>query len=221
MDYWVLAADYDGTLAQDGKVSDRTLASLNRWQATKRKFFIVTGRQLDDLQNVFPQWQICDGIVAENGALIYYPATGKEIQLAERPRAEFIEILLSHQVHPLVLGKVIVATDLPHLETVKNAIAQLNLPLQVILNKRAVMILPQGIDKVAGLRMMLNDLEIQPTQVVAVGDAENDLDFLRFCGLSVAVANALPQVKEQANWVTQASRGDGVVELIERLIREV
>lgn len=65
MDYLVLAADYDGTLAQDGKVSDRTIESIKRWQAIGKKFFIVTGRQLDDLQNVFPQWQICDGIVAE------------------------------------------------------------------------------------------------------------------------------------------------------------
>lgn len=141
--------------------------------------------------------------------------------LGERPAAEFIKILLSEQVNPLVIGQIIVATDIEHLETVQNAIAQLNLSLQVILNKRAVMILPQGIDKVAGLRIMLDDLKIQPTQVVAVGDAENDLTFLRFCGLSVAVANALPQVKEQADWVTQASHGEGVVEAIERLMMEV
>jgi hydroxymethylpyrimidine pyrophosphatase-like HAD family hydrolase len=221
MDYLVLAADYDGTLAQDGKVSDRTIESIKRWQATGRKFLIVTGRQLDDLQNVFPHWQICEGIVVENGALIYYPAINKEIALGEPPRAEFIEILLSEGVNPLSIGKVIVATDIEHIETVQNAIAQLNLPLQIILNKRAVMILPQGVDKVAGLRLMLKDLKIQPRQVVAIGDAENDLAFLSFCGLSVAVANALAQVKEQAEWVMGASRGDGVVEAIEQLMIKV
>jgi hydroxymethylpyrimidine pyrophosphatase-like HAD family hydrolase len=49
-----------------------------------------------------------------------------------------------------------------------------------------------------------------------VGDAENDLVFLRCCGLAVAVANALPTVKDVAHVVTAGARGAGVAELIDR-----
>jgi hypothetical protein len=53
-----------------------------------------------------------------------------------------------------------------------------------------------------------------------VGDAENDHAFLRRCECAVAVANALPAVKEQADLVTTAERGAGVVELIDRLLSD-
>ena len=51
------------------------------------------------------------------------------------------------------------------------------------------------------------------------GDAENDHAFLSICGCSVAVANALSAVKDAADIVTAGARGDGVVELIDELLR--
>jgi hydroxymethylpyrimidine pyrophosphatase-like HAD family hydrolase len=52
-----------------------------------------------------------------------------------------------------------------------------------------------------------------------VGDAENDLAFLRACGMAVAVSNALQSVKDRADVVTARARGAGVAELIDRLMR--
>jgi len=52
--------------------------------------------------------------------------------------------------------------------------------------------------------------------VVAVGDAENDFAFLDLCGMPVAVANALPRLKEAASLVTEGERGAGVAELVDR-----
>jgi hypothetical protein len=54
--------------------------------------------------------------------------------------------------------------------------------------------------------------------VVGVGDAENDHAFLQLCECGVAVANALPMLKEQADIVTQSDCGAGVEELIEQLV---
>lgn len=53
---------------------------------------------------------------------------------------------------------------------------------------------------------------------VGIGDAENNHDFVSICGYSVTVANALPILKERVDFVTNGSRGDGVIELIEKLI---
>jgi hydroxymethylpyrimidine pyrophosphatase-like HAD family hydrolase len=80
------------------------------------------------------------------------------------------------------------------------------------------MVLPDGVNKAAGLRECLAELKISPAEVAGVGDAENDLSFLRFCGFSAAVANALDQLKTEVDLVLQGGQGDGVEELIETLL---
>ncbi|HBE30525.1 MAG TPA: phosphoglycolate phosphatase [Cyanobacteria bacterium UBA11368] len=218
MHYFVLASDYDGTLATDGQVHDETIAALERLKDSGRKLILVTGRELEDLLRVFPKVDLFDCIVAENGALLYWPSSREEKLLGERPPEEFVKILRDRNVNPLSVGRVIVASWHPNETTVIQAIRELGLELQVIFNKGAVMVLPSGINKAAGLKAALDQLKISPHNVVGVGDAENDHAFLNLCECSVAVANALPMVKERADFVTNNSRGAGVVELIDKLI---
>jgi len=80
------------------------------------------------------------------------------------------------------------------------------------------MVLPAGVNKESGLRAALEELEISPHNTVAVGDAENDFAFFNLCGMPVAVANALPMLKQAAVLVTEGARGAGVEELIGRLL---
>lgn len=218
MQYFVLASDYDGTLATDGQVRDETVTALERLRESGRKLILVTGRELDDLLRVLPRVDLFDCIVAENGALLYWPATRQEKLLGEAPPEEFVKALRDRNISPLSVGRVIVATWHPNETTVIQVIRDLGLELQVIFNKGAVMVLPSGINKAAGLQAALDELKISPHNVVGVGDAENDHAFLSFCECSVAVANALPMVKERVDLVTNGSRGEGVVELIDRLI---
>ena len=74
MYYLALATDYDGTLATDGRVDGETRAALERLRESGRRLIMVTGRELDDLERVFPHFELFDSIVAENGALLYRPA---------------------------------------------------------------------------------------------------------------------------------------------------
>ena len=114
----------------------------------------------------------------------------------------------------------IVSTWQPYDAEATALIQELELDLQVILNKRAVMILPKGVDKASGLKAALQELNLTPAQTVGVGDAENDLHLLEFCGFAAAVANALPAVKAEADWVASLERGAGVVELIDYLLAQ-
>jgi hydroxymethylpyrimidine pyrophosphatase-like HAD family hydrolase len=101
---------------------------------------------------------------------------------------------------------------------VVRAIRELGLEWHVIFNKDAVMALPADISKATGLLAALKAVDALPRRTVGVGDAENDEAFLRLCGVSVAVDNALPALKEMADVVTAGAQGDGVRELIDRLL---
>jgi hypothetical protein len=218
MRYLALASDYDGTLATDGQVNDETIAALERLRQSGRKLLLVTGRELDDLMSVFPQIDLFDLVVAENGALLYNPTSHEEKLLGSQPPEEFIKLLRDRGVDPLSVGRVIVATWHPNETKVLEAIRELGLELQIIFNKDAVMILPSGVNKATGLTAALNELGLSPDNTVGVGDAENDHAFLSLCACGVAVANALPMLKERADFVTAGARGAGVVELIDKMI---
>jgi hypothetical protein len=56
--------------------------------------------------------------------------------------------------------------------------------------------------------------------VVGVGDAENDHAFMSVCECSVAVAKALPPIKERADVVTRNDHGRGVIELAKQLLAD-
>lgn len=217
MRYLALAADYDGTLARHGRVSPDTVEALKQLAATGRKLLLVTGRELDELLEIFPEIELFDLVVAENGALLYRPSTRARRPLSEPPPPAFVEQLQQKQI-PISVGASIVATVTPHEVTVLETIRNLGLELQVIFNKGAVMVLPPNVNKASGLATALDELGLSPHNVVGVGDAENDHALLRYCEYSVAVANAVPMLKAEADRTTVASHGEGVTELIRSMI---
>ena len=214
----VLATDYDGTLAERGVVAAATWEAVERWRATGRRLILVTGRELDDLARTCPRLDLFERIVAENGAWLAERGGSTGRALADRPPASFVAALRAAGVEPISVGKVIVATWQPHEATIARIIAESGLPLRVILNKRALMILPDGVDKATGLRAALAELAVDPRAVAAIGDAENDMALFEAAGLTIAVANAWPPLQERADVVTVGERGAGVVEWIDSVL---
>jgi HAD superfamily hydrolase (TIGR01484 family) len=135
MYFIALATDYDGTLAHDGIVSDKTLAALERFKKSGRKLILVTGRELPDLKRVFPEVGLFDKVVAENGALIYTPASEEERAISQPPAPKFVAKLKKRGVKPLSVGRSIVATWESHQATVLEVIRKLGLELEIIFNK--------------------------------------------------------------------------------------
>jgi HAD superfamily hydrolase (TIGR01484 family) len=218
--FLALAADYDGTIAHDGVVDGQTIGALKEFKESGRRLILVTGRELPDLKRVFPELGVFDRVVAENGALIYDPASEREWPLAPAPPAAFIEKLKERRIAPLSVGRSIVATWQPQEAAVLEIIRKLGLELNIVFNKGAVMVLPPRINKAAGLEAALAELELSTHNVVGVGDAENDHTFLQSCGCSAAVANALRMLKASADIVLAEERGAGVIELLDKVRRE-
>jgi hypothetical protein len=96
-----LATDYDGTLAHDGIVDEATADALGAFRRSGRKLLLVTGRELPDLIRVFPRIDLFDRVVAENGALLFEPATKKGTPLGPEPSPELVETLRKKGVTPL------------------------------------------------------------------------------------------------------------------------
>ena len=217
MRYEALAADYDGTIARDGRVDEPTLEALRRAKTRGLRLVMVTGRELTDLFNTFEHALLFERIVAENGAVLYDPAT-QSLEVVSEPPPPALVQALERQSVPLSVGHSIVSTVEPYEHQVLRAIRELGLEWHVIFNKGSVMALPADVTKATGLAPALAALGVLPELTVGIGDAENDQAFLKMCGLAAAVQDALPAVKEMADIVTAGAHGEGVSELITRLL---
>ncbi|NQK46185.1 HAD family hydrolase [Streptococcus suis] len=79
-------------------------------------------------------------------------------------------------------------------------------------------ILPQGIHKAWGLKQVLTCLDIEPEQVMAFGDSDNDIEMLNYVGYSYAMENATDKVKAVAKYMAPSHLEAGVLQVIEEHI---
>ncbi|HVB14727.1 MAG TPA: HAD family hydrolase [Candidatus Dormibacteraeota bacterium] len=75
-----------------------------------------------------------------------------------------------------------------------------------------------GVDKGQALRWLCRHLEVDPRDVVAVGDAPNDLPLLAAAGTKVAVETAAAEVREAADWLVPGPGGAGLAEVVRRIL---
>jgi HAD superfamily hydrolase (TIGR01484 family) len=219
MRFAVLACDYDGTIARGGVVADETAWDLGRVRTSGRRLVLVTGRDLPTLQIVCPHLDLFDRVIAENGGLLYRPADGAERMLAEPPPLQLVERLQANDV-PVAVGRAVVFTWRPNEVAALEAIAELGLGHQVILNREAVMVVPPGVTKGTALLEALEELRLSPHNTIAIGDAENDHDLLSVAACGVAVGDAVPALTERADRVTEAPGPDGTRELVAALLAD-
>src|SRR5215470_7028787 len=177
LSFAMLASDYDATVADDGVILPDTLKALIKLKDSDWVMGLVTGRELLD---VCERIDIFDLIVAENGALLYSPKTRDVVELTSPPPGDFI-IELSRRGIPFSAGDVIVASDDTYAQQLLSVIRDLGLELQLIFNKGSVMVLPAGVNKATGLKVGVSRIGLKMSQVVGVGDAENDHAFLEAC----------------------------------------
>ena len=220
MRFYALASDFDGTLAKDGRVDSKVISGLERLKKSGRRLIMVTGRQLDDLKKTFPQIDLFEAIVAENGACLFVTATKEEKTLVPPPEPIFLRELERRGIGNISVGKGIVASWKPNETAILEVIRDLGLELEIIFNKGAIMVLPTGCNKGFGLKKALKGMSLSPHNVAGIGDAENDHVFLSLCECNAVVSNAIPPLKAKADIVTSGDHGNGVLELIENLLED-
>ncbi len=79
-------------------------------------------------------------------------------------------------------------------------------------------VLPLGASKGAGVKRLLDALDIDPANMIAFGDAENDVEMLRIAGIGVAMGNGTPEAKQAADYVTGSNNDDGIADALEKFV---
>lgn len=204
----VLATDYDRTLTDESLTPvPEALEALAEARKMGLRVIVISGRDAPFLERELAH--VADAIVAENGCLIALPGE------RPRPTAEArvdLKALLADVGVPLEHGEILASyanEDEHHVAPRLDGH-----PVQLIRNRDRTMILPNGIDKASGLLVALELLGLAPDEAAAAGDGENDLPMIRLARHGIAVANAVPELKEAAQYVARGHGGLGVAEWV-------
>ncbi|MCP8857308.1 HAD family hydrolase [Latilactobacillus fuchuensis] len=77
-------------------------------------------------------------------------------------------------------------------------------------------LIPKNIDKATAIRQIQTLHDIDADHTFVFGDGQNDLGMLQEAKYSVAMGNALPEVKAVANYVTETNNNDGVARFLQQ-----
>ena len=200
----VVALDYDGTIAADGVLDPCARTAIDVLRAQSVAVIIVTGRILADLQRVAGDLRFVDAIVAENGALLYFPHSERTTLLGHRPAAAFSDALCRHKLD-VATGICVVEASADTAQPLLDIIRTLELPLTILFNRGRLMVLPQGISKASGLNEALRALRLSSHNVLAIGDAENDHPLLDLAEVGVAVGWGSAALQAAADMVLEGN----------------
>jgi hydroxymethylpyrimidine pyrophosphatase-like HAD family hydrolase len=214
-----LALDYDGTIAIDGVFDPLVREAIGAARQYGIAVILVTGRQLADLRRVAGDLTCFDAVVAENGGVLEFPASGRHVVLSHGPNAAFIAELRRRGVHVSV-GETVVEAEAASACLALEILRELEQPLILAFNRGRLMVLPQAVAKSTGLRQALAALRTSIHNTVGVGDAENDHDMLDACEVGVAVAWGSPALRAVADEVIVGTGPPAVAQYIRRIAQQ-
>ncbi len=212
----VLALDYDGTITRDDRLNTPMMEAIADARRRGVAVMLVTGRRLDDLRRVAGKLQFVDSVVAENGALVHFPDGGLTTTLAPPIPPAFVARLQKEAI-PFQAGQCLIEADASAAPQMLDVVRELEVPIVLMFNRSRVMAMAQGISKATGLRAALEALRKSPRNAVAVGDAENDHELLRFAEVGAAVEWGSPSLRAAADMVIAGDGPAAVADFVRRV----
>jgi hydroxymethylpyrimidine pyrophosphatase-like HAD family hydrolase len=208
-----IACDFDGTGATNGHPAPELYAALTAARAQGIVTLLVTGRVLEEVQRACEELSPFDAVVAENGAVIYLCSLRRTIQIDNPPPEHFLGELRTQGVS-FHTGAVVVGTWEQHTYKLLELIRRFGLDAQLVFNRAALMMLPSGINKAVGVRRALEELGRSERNLIAFGDAENDIPMLGEAEVGVAARGSVPAVLALADDRVSQPGGAGVASYI-------
>jgi hydroxymethylpyrimidine pyrophosphatase-like HAD family hydrolase len=219
MKFSALAFDYDGTIAVDGVFDLAVRDAIGEARRHGIVVILVTGRRLPDLHSVAGDLTCFDVIVAENGAVLEFPASGRHVVIGHVPSPAFLRELQRRGV-PFAAGESVVEADGQWAGPILEVIRSLEQPLILAFNRGRLMVLPQAVAKSTGLRQALLALRTSIHNTIGIGDAENDHDLLDACEVGVAVGWGSGALRAVADEVIPGTGPSAVADFIRRVSKQ-
>ncbi len=226
----LVITDLDGTITgRDRAVHLKSVRCLRALQRRGIPVGIATGNTLYYTRAAATLLGLEGPLIAENGGVV--EANGRREVLADEDRIDLVrrayrvlrEELNVRRTEPPGLRRTEVAIhrDVP-VERVREVLREHGLEeVEVVDTGFAYHLKLRDVDKGRGLRRACELMGVDPEDVVALGDGDNDAPMLRAAGLGVAPANASRRAREAADVVLDAEDGEGVAEFLRSLLREV
>src|SRR5699024_4292337 len=197
---------FNGGLVQrndTGKVMDKAALSFG-----ELKELIKLSQQLD-----LPLDVLSDDVVLQLPTSLQYQSIYQQLN----PLLLFEKTRIDELTENRLYNKAVVAIEETYLDQQIALIPRkIHEKFEVIKSRKNLLeFMPKGIDKAYGISLLMKELGITSSEVMAIGDEENDLPMIRFAGVGVAMDNAIPAVKAAADKVTVSNQADGVAKVIE------
>jgi phosphoglycolate phosphatase (TIGR01487 family) len=217
-----LALDIDGTLTTSAdRIDPRVFHSLPDWPAP---VVIATGKSFPYPVALCHFLGIPERVIAENGGVVC--ADDQLSFQGDRSTAEAAIDLFETRGGDLGWGaadttnrwrETEIAASLDADEELLRSVAD-EFGLEVVDTGYAYHLKTPGVEKGDGLRAVAKQLDLDPSEFVAIGDSINDVSMFEESGESYAVANADDRALAAADTVTEASYFDGTLSVLESLV---
>ncbi len=109
-------------------------------------------------------------------------------------------------------------TDRNKLDELKKALSVTDAVSVLSSKDNFIEIVPAGCNKAVGLEILCKKLSVDPQELLCIGDSENDIEMLQFCGVGIAVSNAFDEVKQLSKYTVSSNDENGVAEALNEIL---
>lgn len=152
------------------------------------------------------------------GAESIYMTTSKNIPKKEA--LQFADVVLDELPNPFVINKIVMSRPAEELDAViPNIPRNYHKKYNIYKSQDFILeVLPKNVDKGHAMRIVGEKLGLNKHQIMGIGDQENDLSLVEQAGFGVAMGNAIPKVKEAADYITKTNNENGVSHVIRKFV---
>ena len=229
-----IAVDIDGTITDETrKICIEAIEALRKAEKKGIPTIIVTGNVVNYAYATEVLIGCSGGLIAENGGVIFKEGennnaveimvdknfvTSAENHLKEKLGSEFEKHASHDNMYRLTETVFYKTIDR---KLLKNALEDFKYKdeLEIYDSGFALHITDKRINKGSSLKYLCQRNKINMQNVMAIGDSENDEDFLKEVGYKIAVGNADEKLKKISTYTCEKSYGAGVAEAIEKYVK--
>ncbi|KKG07810.1 phosphoglycolate phosphatase [Methanosarcina sp. 2.H.A.1B.4] len=220
MKFKAIVVDIDGTITCENR--ELHLGAVKKIRSLKVPVVLATGNILCYARTTSKLIGLDGAVIAENGGAITvrYDLNGtfeESMEECEKAFSFLSGYFKLTKLDPFYRKTEIALRRDFDLEKARTLLKTQNFDVEMVDTKYAVHIKSTRINKGVGLQKLAEMMGLEAKDFVAIGDSANDVELFEAAGFGIAVANGDERIKEAANYVTEASFGEGAVEAIEFL----